>query len=93
MQQTAVIDYRDDGYACEGFAVWDDAGTKRPGILALLWQIFSVTGFPYSPRSISFFVAPAHTMTSQERRADVGRSLDLRQFVIRRLCGSTDVST
>jgi hypothetical protein len=33
MQKSAVIEYKDDGYLCEGFAVWDDAGTKRPGIL------------------------------------------------------------
>ena len=33
MQNSAVIEYKHDGYLCEGFAVWDDAGTKRPGIL------------------------------------------------------------
>ena len=33
MQKSAVIEYKHDGYLCEGFAVWDDAGTKRPGIL------------------------------------------------------------
>ena len=33
MQKSAVIEYKDDGYLCEGFAVWDDAGAKRPGIL------------------------------------------------------------
>ena len=27
------LKYKHDGYLCEGFAVWDDAGTKRPGIL------------------------------------------------------------
>jgi hypothetical protein len=33
MQKSAIIEYKDDGYLCEGFAVWDDAGAKRPGIL------------------------------------------------------------
>ena len=33
MQKSAAIDYQHDGYACEGFAVWDEAGDKRPGIL------------------------------------------------------------
>jgi dienelactone hydrolase len=33
VQKSASIDYRHDGYACEGFAVWDDAGAKRPGVL------------------------------------------------------------
>jgi hypothetical protein len=33
VQKSASIDYKHDGYACEGFAVWDDAGGKRPGIL------------------------------------------------------------
>jgi hypothetical protein len=33
MQKSAVIEYEDDGYPCEGFAAWDDAGAKRPGIL------------------------------------------------------------
>ena len=33
MQKSAAIDYKHEGHACEGFAVWDDAGGKRPGIL------------------------------------------------------------
>ena len=33
MQKSAVIEYKHDGYLCEGYAVWDDAGAKRPGIL------------------------------------------------------------
>ena len=33
MQKSAVIEYNHDGYLCEGFAVWHDAGAKRPGIL------------------------------------------------------------
>jgi dienelactone hydrolase len=33
MQKSAVIEYKHDGYLCEGFAVWDEAGAKRPGIL------------------------------------------------------------
>ena len=33
MTKSAAIDYDHDGQACEGFAVWDDAGAKRPGIL------------------------------------------------------------
>ena len=33
MHKSGVIEYQHDGYACEGFAVWDDAGAKRPGIL------------------------------------------------------------
>ena len=33
MQKSALIEYKDDGYLCEGFAVWDDADAKRPGIL------------------------------------------------------------
>ena len=33
MQKSAVIEYKHDGHLCEGFAVWDGAGTKRPGIL------------------------------------------------------------
>src|SRR6476646_4790216 len=33
MHKSGVIEYKHDGYACEGFAVWDDAGAKRPGIL------------------------------------------------------------
>jgi dienelactone hydrolase len=31
--KSAAIDYKHDGYSCEGFAIWDDAGAKRPGIL------------------------------------------------------------
>ena len=30
MLQSASIEYKHDGYLCEGFAVWDEAGTKRP---------------------------------------------------------------
>jgi dienelactone hydrolase len=33
MPKSAVIDYKHDDYACEGYAVWDEAGGKRPGIL------------------------------------------------------------
>jgi dienelactone hydrolase len=33
MHKSAVSEYKHDGYVCEGFAVWDDAGAKRPGIL------------------------------------------------------------
>src|ERR1700722_21017471 len=33
MQNSPVIEYKHEGHACEGFAVWDDAGAKRPGIL------------------------------------------------------------
>ena len=33
MLQSASIEYKHDGYLCEGFAVWDEAGAKRPGIL------------------------------------------------------------
>jgi dienelactone hydrolase len=33
VQKSAAIDYKHEGHACEGFAVWDDAGAKRPGIL------------------------------------------------------------
>ena len=33
MQKSAVIEYSHEGYACEGFAVWDDARSNRPGIL------------------------------------------------------------
>ncbi len=33
MQKSAAIDYSHDGQACEGFAVWDEDGGKRPGIL------------------------------------------------------------
>ena len=33
MHKSGVIEYKHDGYVCEGFAVWDDAGAKRPGIL------------------------------------------------------------
>jgi dienelactone hydrolase len=31
--KSASVDYKHDGYACEGFAVWDDADIERPGIL------------------------------------------------------------
>ena len=33
MHKSGVIEYKHDDYECEGFAVWDDAGNKRPGIL------------------------------------------------------------
>ena len=33
VQKSATTEYQHEGYACEGFAVWDDAGAKRPGIL------------------------------------------------------------
>src|SRR5271168_3178155 len=33
MPQSASIEYKHDGYLCEGFSVWDEAGAKRPGIL------------------------------------------------------------
>jgi hypothetical protein len=29
----AIIEYKHAGYLCKGFAVWDNAGAKRPGIL------------------------------------------------------------
>jgi hypothetical protein len=40
MQKSAVIEYKDDGYL-EGFAVWDDAGTKRPGIPVFSYRLLS----------------------------------------------------
>jgi len=33
MKKSAVIEYKHDGYLCEGYGVWDDAGAKRPGVL------------------------------------------------------------
>jgi dienelactone hydrolase len=33
MLKSEVVEYKHDGYECEGFAVWDDASAKRPGIL------------------------------------------------------------
>ena len=33
MPKSAAIHYNHDGYACEGFAIWDEAGAERPGIL------------------------------------------------------------
>jgi hypothetical protein len=33
MPQSAAVEYKHDGYPCEGFAVWDTAGAKRPGVL------------------------------------------------------------
>jgi len=33
MLRTASIEYNHEGYACEGFAAWDDEGPKQPGIL------------------------------------------------------------
>jgi dienelactone hydrolase len=33
MKKTATIEHKHDGYLCEGYGVWDDAGAKRPGIL------------------------------------------------------------
>ena len=33
MHKSGVVEYKHEGYECEGFAVWDDAGAKRPGIL------------------------------------------------------------
>ena len=33
MQKSAAIEYKHDEYVCEGFAVWEDSGPKRPGIL------------------------------------------------------------
>ena len=33
MTKSALIDYSHDSCACEGFAVWSEAGAKRPGIL------------------------------------------------------------
>lgn len=33
MQKSATAEYKHDGHLCEGFAVWEDAGPKRPGIL------------------------------------------------------------
>jgi dienelactone hydrolase len=33
MHKSGVIEYKHEDYECEGFAVWDDAGAKRPGIL------------------------------------------------------------
>ena len=33
MHKSGVVEYKHDGYECDGFAVWDDAGAKRPGIL------------------------------------------------------------
>ena len=33
MQKSAAVQYEHEGYQCEGFAVWDDASDKRPGIL------------------------------------------------------------
>ena len=47
MQKSAVIEYKDDGYLCEGFAVWSDAGAMRPGILV------SQNGVVWANRSTS----------------------------------------
>jgi dienelactone hydrolase len=33
MLRSGVVEYKHNGYECEGFAVWDDASAKRPGIL------------------------------------------------------------
>jgi hypothetical protein len=33
MHKSGVVEYKHDGYECEGFAAWDDASAKRPGIL------------------------------------------------------------
>jgi dienelactone hydrolase len=33
MQKSMLVEYKHDGYLSEGFAVWDEAGAKRPGIL------------------------------------------------------------
>ena len=33
MHEFGVVEYKHDGYECEGFAVWGDASAKRPGIL------------------------------------------------------------
>src|SRR4029077_9337369 len=33
MHKSGVIEYKHEDYECEGFAVWDAAGAKRPGIL------------------------------------------------------------
>ena len=44
MQKSAVIEYNHDGYQCEGFAVWDDAGAKsarHPGVsrMGRRWRV------------------------------------------------------
>ena len=33
MQKSAAVDYKHESQACEGFAVWDETGDERPGIL------------------------------------------------------------
>jgi dienelactone hydrolase len=33
MKKAQSFDYKHDGLACEGYAAWDDAGGKRPGVL------------------------------------------------------------
>ena len=33
MQKSAAVQYEHEGYQCEGFAVWDHASGKRPGVL------------------------------------------------------------
>jgi len=33
MQSSGAVEYEHDRHLCEGFAVWDDTGAKRPGIV------------------------------------------------------------
>ena len=33
MRKAQSFEYKHDGLVCEGYATWDDAGGKRPGIL------------------------------------------------------------
>ena len=33
MRKAQSFEYKHDGLVCEGYAAWDDAGGKRPGIL------------------------------------------------------------
>jgi dienelactone hydrolase len=33
VQKSAAVDYRHESQACEGFAVWDETGDERPGVL------------------------------------------------------------
>jgi hypothetical protein len=49
MLNSGVVEYKHDGYECEGFAVWDDASAKRPGIL-LFPEWVGVGEYTHKPR-------------------------------------------
>ena len=67
MYKSGVIEYKHDDYECEGFAVWDDAGAKRPGILVFPEWVGSVNTPINAPKCLATLASTPSWSTSMAR--------------------------